>query len=614
MANLRIAELDFDTIKSNLKDFLKAQDQFTDYDFEGSGFSVLLDVLAYNTHYNAYLANMLVNEMFLDSAVKRSSAVSLAKLIGYTPRSTRSARALLNLVVNNPTGSPSSITLEKNTPFSVTLDGTSFTFYNLEAKTITKENDAYTLNNLEVIEGQPYSVTFVSSNPGPDEKFVIPSTTIDTSTIIVTVQDSYTNTTSEVYTFTNDITNLDSTSKVYYLEENSTEKYQIYFGDGITSKKLSVGNIITVNYYNSSGTLANSSNLTTQSFTTSSIAGSTDISITTVTNPTGASDKEDITSIRFNAPRVAAAKNRAVTAADYQAIVSAEFAEAESVSVWGGEENDPPAYGKVFIALKPYKGYFVSQSTKDQIVNSILKNKKVLAITPEIVDPEYFYINLNVAIVYNPNLTTKASSVIKQNVTDTINQYFTTKLQKFDQDFNKSYLNKLILECDQSIQSVIIKIKLQQRHPIYLNTENSFLSQDSIKLKNLLVPGTINSSRFYINTNNTQVLCQITDVPDTSPPDDLGTGTVKIISSQDNTTLVPKAGTVNYGTGVITLNNFTPTALPNTVTDFSVTAGIQESSHNIQASRNQVLVLDDSVLNSFAGTEAGLTISVTAQV
>lgn len=614
MANLRIAELDFDTIKSNLKDFLKAQDQFTDYDFEGSGFAVLLDVLAYNTHYNAYLANMLVNEMFLDSAVKRSSAVSLAKLIGYTPRSTRSARALLNLVVNNPPGNPNTITLNKNTPFSVSLDGTPFTFYNLEDKTISRENDTYVLNNLEVIEGQPFSVTFVCSNPGPDEKFAIPSSVIDTSTLIVTVQDSYTNTTTDVYTFTNDITNLNAASKVYYLEESSAEKYQIYFGDGITSKKLSIGNIVNVSFFNSKGTLANSSNLTNQSFTTTSIGGSTDISITTVTNPNGASDKEDITSIRFNAPRVAAAKNRAVTATDYQALITSEFKEAESVAVWGGEENDPPSYGKVMIALKPYKGYFISQSTKDQIINSILKNKKVLAITPEIIDPEYFYINLNVSVVYNPNLTTKTSSAIKQNITDIVNQYFSTELQKFDKDFNKSYLNKLILECDQSVVSVIITIKLQQRHNIYLNVENSFLSQDSIKLQNLVVPGTVTSSRFYINANNTEVLCQIVDVPDTSPADNNGTGTIKIIGSQDNSTLVPKAGIVNYGTGVITLNNFIPTALPNAVTNFAVTAGIQESSHNIQAKRNQVLVLDDSVLNSFAGTEAGLTINVTAQV
>jgi hypothetical protein len=214
---------------------------------------------------------MPVNDMFLDSAVKRSSAVSLAKLIGYTPKSTRSARAMINLVVNNPTGSPSFITLEENTPFSVKLDGTTYKFYNLDTKTIYVQNGLYSLNNLELIEGTPSSLTFVCANPGPDEKFVIPSLNVDTSTIVVTVQDSYTNTASQSYTFNNDLTTLDSTSAVYYLEENSFEKYQVFFGDGITSKKLSVGNIVTINYYESSGTIANSSNLLVQSFTTSSI-------------------------------------------------------------------------------------------------------------------------------------------------------------------------------------------------------------------------------------------------------------------------------------------------------------------------------------------------------
>jgi hypothetical protein len=613
MANLRIAELDFDTIKSNLKDFLRAQDQFTDYDFEGSGFSVLLDVLAYNTHYNAYLANMLVNEMFLDSAVKRSSAVSLAKLIGYTPRSTRSARALLNLVVNNPTGSPSFITLEKNTPFSVTLDATTYTFYNLEAKTITRENDAYVLNSLEVVEGQPFSVTFVSSNPGPEEKFVIPSTTIDTSTMVVTVQDSFTNTNSDVYTFTNDISSLDSSSRVYYLEENSFEQYQIYFGDDILSKKLSIGNIITVSFQNSSGTLANSSNLTTQSFTTTNIGGSSDIAISTITNPTGGSDKEGISSIRFNAPRVASAKNRAVTAADYQALIASQYKEAESVSVWGGEDNDPPSYGKVFIALKPYDGFFISQSTKQQIINNILADKKVIAITPEIVDPEYFFINLTINAVYNQRLTTKTSSTIKQNIINVVTAYFKEELQKFDKDFNRSYLNKIVLDADPSITSINIIIKLQQRHNIYLNAINSFLEQDAIKLLNPIVPGTVNSTRFYLITNNTETLVEIVDIPNDSPPDVNGSGVIKIINSSSKAPVSAQAGAVNYGSGLITLNNFIPTALPNSITDFRITASLQESSPIIDANRRQILVLDNSVLNAFAGTQAGITVNVTAQ-
>ena len=613
MANLRISELDFDTIKSNLKDFLKAQDEFTDYDFEGSGFSVLLDVLSYNTHYNAYLANMLVNEMFLDSAVKRSSAVSLAKLIGYTPRSTRSARALINLVVNNPTGNPTFITLNENTVFSITLDSTPFSFYNLESRTIFKENNEYRLNNLEIVEGQLFSTTYVVSNPGPDEKFVIPSTTVDTSTLIVTVQDSVTNTQSSVFVLNNDITSLDSSSKVYFLEENSSENYQIFFGDGITCKKLSIGNIVTISYFNSSGLAANSSNLINQSFTTSTIAGSSDIEITTVTNPTGASNKEGIGSIRFNAPRIGAAKNRAVTAADYQSIISAEYTEAESVSVWGGEDNDPPSYGKVFIALKPYKGFFISQTTKQNIINNILASKKVLAISPEIVDPEFFFISLNLTVIFNTRLTTKSSDVIKQNVIDTINQYFTSELQKFDKDFNKSYLNRLILDTDQSINSVNFTIKLQQRHNIFLNSINSFLAEDSIKLKNLLVPGSLSSSRFFLITNNTETLVEIVDIPNDSPPNNTGTGVVKIINSSDDSIVSDAAGTIDYGTGVITLNNFIPTALPNTISDFRVSVSLQETSSSIDANREQVLVLDDSVLNAFAGTQAGVTVNVIAQ-
>ena len=458
-----------------------------------------------------------------------------------------------------------------------------------------------------------FSTTYVVSNPGPDEKFVIPSTNVDTSTIVVSVQDSATNTQSSVYVLNNDITSLDSTSKVYFLEENSSENYQIFFGDDFISKKLSVGNIVTVSYFNSSGASANSSNLLNHSFTTSTIAGSSDISITTVTNPTGGSNKEGIGSIRFNAPRVAAAKNRAVTAADYQAIISAEYTEAESVSVWGGEDNDPPVYGKVFIALKPYKGFFISQSTKQDIINNILTNKKVLAITPEIVDPEYFFISLNLTVVYNQRVTTKTSDVIKQNVIDTINQYFTNELQKFDKDFNKSYLNKLILETDQSISSVNFTIKLQQRHNIFLNSINSFLEQDSIKLQNLLVPGSLSSTRFFIISNNTETLVEVIDIPNDSPPDNSGSGVVKIINSSDSSTVVDQAGTIDYGTGVITLNNFIPTALPNTISDFRVSASLQETSSSIDANRKQVLILDDSVLNAFAGTEAGVTVNIIAQ-
>jgi len=437
MADLRITELDFDDIKTNLKNYLKAQTEFSDYDFEGSGLSALLDVLAYNTHYNAYIANMLANEMFLDSAVKRASVVSLAKHLGYTPRSTRSARAVLDIVVNNPIGNPTSLTLDRYTPFSLTIDGDAFTFYNLNSQTIVPIDGIYEFNNLEVVEGTPLNFSFVVADPGPAEKFEIPSSTVDTTTIVVTVQESVSNTTTTSYSLATDITSLNESSKVYFLEESPFERYQIFFGDGILGKKLSVGNIVNVRYLNSSAGFANTSNTTQQQFTTTTIGGSSDIGIATIINPYGGSAKESATSIRFNAPKFNAAKNRAVTASDYEALISSNFTEAEAVKAWGGEENDPPVYGKVFICLKPFDGFFISQSAKDNVKTLILENKKVLAVQPEFVDPIYFYVNLNIAVQYNQSITTKNSGQIRTNVDDAVNSYFNTELKRFNKGFNK---------------------------------------------------------------------------------------------------------------------------------------------------------------------------------
>lgn len=613
MPNLRIAELDFDTIKSNLKTFLQSQSEFTDYDFEGSSLSVLIDILAYNTHYNAYLANMLINEMFLDSAVKRASAVSIAKHLGYTPRSTKSARAVLNVTVNNAPGNPATITLDRYTPFTVSLNGTAFTFYNLQPSTVTKLiSGEYVFSNLEVVEGTPLSISYVVANPGPEEKFEIPSPTVDTSTLLVTVQTSATNTFSSAYVISDNIANITSNSRVYFLEENPFEKYQVYFGDDVTGKKLTVGNIVTIRYLSSLAQDANSSNLTTQTFTTTSIAGSSNVTISTVTNPRGGSPKETIGSIKFNAPRSYAARNRAVTSSDYETLISSNFLDAESVSVWGGEENDPPYYGKVLISLKPYYGFTISQATKDSIIETILKDKKVLSIQPEFIDPDYGYVNLKVYITYDSNTTTKTSSQIENIVRNTVTNYFSTQLQKFNKNFNKSFLINNILNSDSSIQSVLITIKLQKRFNVTLNKLNSFYENDVIKFQNAILPGSLTSTRFLVNFSNTTVSSKIVDIPNTMPPDNLGNGTLRLVNAESGSILESNVGTVNYGTGLVNIFGITPIGLPNNLFDFRVTGTIQETNHNLQVSKNEILVLDDSDNNAFAGLEAGLTVNVTA--
>ena len=614
MPNLRISELDFDTIKTNLKAFLQDQDEFTDYDFEGSGLNVLLDVLAYNTHYNAYLANMLVNEMFLDSAVKRASAVSIAKHLGYTPRSAVGSKATVNITVNNPTGSPETLTLDRFTSFTTTIGGNAFTFLNTSEETITPVNGVYTFNNVQITEGTLVENLFVSAAPGPDEKFELTDANIDTQTLLITVQTSATDLTSSTYTLSTDITGLTSNSRVYFLEENTNGNYDLYFGDGVIGKKLTAGNIIRARYLSVSGSDANISNNISQSFTTSTIGGSGDVSISVISKSRSGAAKEGIESIKFNAPKVNAARNRAVTSSDYEALITANFTEAESISVWGGEDNVPPIYGKVFISLKPFEGFVITESTKDNIASTIINNKKVLAIQPEFVDPEFFFVNLVINVTYNSSATTKSSSQLQTIIRTVVDTYFSSDLQKFNRDFNKSKLLKLILDSDTSVSSVIILIKLQKRFNISLNELNTFTGEETIKFENAITPGTLSSSRFFVTSGNNTILARIVDIPNVMPPSNTGTGTLQIRNITTGATINSNAGNVSYGSGIVDITGFTPTALPNNVSDFRITASIQEGAQNLQVNRNQVLVLDRTTLNATAGRDAGVSVNVVAVV
>lgn len=367
MPNLRVTELDFDDIKANLKTFLESQSEFTDYDFEGSSLSVLLDILAYNTHYNAYLANMLTNEMFLDSAVKRSSLVSIAKHLGYTPNSVTGSRAVIDVAVSSVADNPATLTLNRYSPFSTSINGTTYTFYNLNAITATPSGGTYTFDDVTVVQGTLLSKSYTVGTPGPDEKYEIPNEAVDTSTLRVTVQNSVSDTTVNTYTLATDITGLDSTSEKYFLEENTVGNFQLYFGDGVVGKKLTAGNIITIQYLASAGDVTNVSTNFTQSFTSSTIGGSDSIVVTTASNSTSGAPKETIASIRYNAPKANAAKNRAVTTDDFKTLIQNNYTGAESISVWGGEENNPPKYGKVIISLKPFDGFTISNATKTNI-------------------------------------------------------------------------------------------------------------------------------------------------------------------------------------------------------------------------------------------------------
>lgn len=619
MANLRIAELDFDTIKSNLKDFLKnytdtdGAPYFTDFDFEGSGLSILLDLLSYNTHYNAYLASMVINDMFLDSAVKRSSAVSIAKHLGYTPVSAVGARATISFAVSGLANSPDFLTLDKYTPFTTFINDTTLTFVNLVSKTIQPVGGIYTFSDIEIVEGTPLQYVYSVDSPGPMEKYVIPNDNIDTTTIQVVVQNSVSDTTQFVYTLSEDTLDLDGTSKVFFLEQNPTGLYQIYFGDGVLGKKLARNNLVTIDYLITNGTIGNVAGTISQQFACGSSIGGGTVAGTIIasTNSRGGLEQEDINSIKFRAPKFSSSSNRAVTGDDYKAIISKNYPLVQSVSVWGGEDNVPPLYGKVVISLNPYEGYTITQGVKNDIKNTILQNKQVLSIMPEFVDPDYFYINLSVNVKYEAAKTSLSSTDIQNLVINEIQNYFVSDLQKFDNDFVFSKLSRNIDNVNDYIIGNLMTVKLQRRiTPILNSTLNVYLTGSTIKFKNGLLPGSLTSTIFVVNYKGNSALAKMKDVPNDTVPNNKGTGTIQLIDAGNSNILNTAYGSINYGTGEISINSLELLGYPSDTTDIRITATVQDEFLDVAVNRNQIILLDESTLNIDSNRLPGLTVNV----
>lgn len=618
MASLKITELDFDDIKTNLKTFLKSyKDEngnqvFTDYEFEGSSLSVLIDLLAYNTHYNAYYTNMLANEMFLDTAVKRESAVSIAKHIGYTPISVRGARALITFDVTSPTGNPDTLTLEKYTPFTTTVNEQSLTFVNLDPVTIEKENSIYRFSNVEIVEGTPVEYVHRVYNPGPAEKYEIPNENIDTTSLRVIVQNSFSDTTSTAYTLADDITSVTSLSNVYYIEENTSGRYQIYFGDGVLGRKLVPANLIRLQYLISNGTVGNIAGDIEQTFSSAAIVGGGTIlsEITATQNSTGGAPKENIDSIKFKAPKFFASYNRAVTADDYKAIIQTNYPTIESVSVWGGEDNTPPIYGKVFISLKPYDDYTISSTVKENIKRELLASRRIMAIIPEIIDPEFIYININSSVKYNKTTASITSDQIKTAVDNAIRLYFSNNLQKFDNDFIFSKLSKVIDESDPSIIGNETKLKIQKRIVPNLNKDNVYDITNPIKFTNKIVPGTLQSTNFNYYSDGVVYRAKILDTPNQNPANNNGDGTLKLVDYTEQNILISNLGSINYRTGEILIPILKVYGFVDNTPDIRFNA--EPQSYDIISQKNQILVIDNSTVNTTANRISGLKINVSA--
>jgi hypothetical protein len=464
-AKLKVAELDFDTIKTNLKEFMRSQSEFSDYDFEGSGLSVLLDVLAYNTHYMGYYLNMVANEMFIDTALTRGSVVSHAKLLGYTPRSRVAARAAIDLTITPVANdSNNAVLIPRFTRFiSETKDGVNYIFTNPTARVVTKNTTSglFVVENLELKEGQPNSFTYTfNETTNPTQAFELPDVGIDTSTLQVIVQRSAENANQETYILAEDATNVGSDATVYYLEENKNGKYQIYFGDGVIGKKLINGNIVVVSYIVTSGTAANG--LRTFKLVDTVLNGTTS-TVNLISASTSGTVEESIDKIRFTAPKAYIAQNRAVTKNDYIALINKNYPYFEAVNVWGGEENNPPVYGKVFFTAKPIGGYEITAAEIEDVKNNVIKPFSVLTVTPEYVEADYNYINIMADVYYDPTKTTKKTTEVEAAVVAAIQSYAVQNLNSFNSTFRVSQLSRAIDDCENSISSNDIKIVLEKR-------------------------------------------------------------------------------------------------------------------------------------------------------
>jgi hypothetical protein len=475
-AKIQLGQLDFDSIKNSLKSFLQSQSQFQDYNFEGAGLNVILDLLSYNTHYNAFYMNMIANEMFMDSATLRSSVVSHAKLLGYTPRSTTSSRVVVDCTI---TRSPSDtitelLSIPRFTPFiSESINGTSYRFLNTTEQTANLSGNQFIFTDLELKEGQESSYVFVVNlSTNPTQTFDLPDYNIDTSTLQVLVQKSASNTLREVYKLAQDATEVTSTSKVFYLEESTSGKYQIYFGDNVIGKQLDDGNLVIVTYIVTNGTQANG--LSKFKLQTPLLSGSTSNTVSQGKS-SGASLPELVDDIKFSAPKSFIAQNRAVTKNDYIALINKKYPYFDAITVWGGEDEVPPVYGKVFISAKPKLGFEITQQEKDYVTDNIIKPISVLTVTPEFVDPDYVYLNFAATVRYDPSITNKTSQQIKQTIRNAVQTYAAANFNSFNAAFEMSRLLRAIDDSDPSIDSSDVELTLEKQLEPILITSTSYV-------------------------------------------------------------------------------------------------------------------------------------------
>lgn len=598
---LNVTDLDFDDISQNLKSYLKGQDSLKDYDFEGSTLSMLIDLLAYSSHIGAVNTNIAASELFLDSAQIRKNVVSRAKDLGFTPASETASCAYIDLTMNNVRNadgtypSANEMAIPAGTRFNTTFDGKSYNFVVQSGVTPSANGKSFSYSGVKLIQGLNASDVFIYDRQIPNSKFVLSQGRVDRSVMTVSVNSGGTST---AYTLASDISNILSTSEVYFTQENEDGFTEIYFGDDSIGKELKDGDIITVQYTIVDLVHANGANRFTL---VDAINGFSDATVVTTTNANGGAEKESVESIKFKATKFYSSQNRLVTLNDYKAKVSEYYPNADAVAVWGGEDNDPPEYGKVFVAIKPLNSDYLSDTEKSLVKNNLNK-LNVITVRPEIVDPEIIKIMITTVFKYNEKMTDLTSGELETIVKNTIIQYDKDNLNNFDSIFRHSNLLKTIDDADGSILSNISNVRLKLKKKILLLGQTAGLTVDfgnplynPSAGYNEAAGGITNTTGFYISGDANIMYF-----------DDDGNGNLRRFYLSGSTRIYQdkQAGTIDYGAGKISVNSLNITSTVNS--DNTIDFTLIPNSNDVIAKRGSLIDIssDDIKVTSELDTVA----------
>ena len=588
-SQINITDLDFDNIADNLKNYLKGQETFKDYNFEGSSMSILIDLLAYASHIGAVNTNIAASELFLDSAQIRKNVVSRAKDLGFVPSSEKASTAVANITLRNVRNadgtipSASSMAMAKGTQFRTTYDGVKYEFVAATTYTPSADGRTFTYKDVDLVQGTFASDQFVHDNQVKNAKYVLSNPRVDKSRLSVSVNSGGTTST---FALSTDISTINTTSKVYYTQENEEGFIEIYFGDGTLGAALLDGDIITVDYIIVDETHADGANKFTQ---ISAINGFTDSTVEVSQNASGGAEKESIESIKFKATKFYTSQNRLVTLNDYKAKVQEYYPNADAVAVWGGEDNDPPEYGKVFVALKPQNADYLSDTEKAS-VKANLNKLNMLTVRPEIIDADIVKILVSTTFKYNPSLTSLTGGELTALVKSTINQFDTDELNGFDAIFRHSNLLKTIDATDSSVLSNTTNIRLRKKlkgtvstNPVGYRVSFGNPLYNPHTGHNADAGGIISTTGFKVGG----------DSVNTYYFDDDGKGNVRRYYLSGSTRIYKDnaAGTVDYATGLITINAFILTSTVNV--DTSIDFTVIPSGNDVVAERGNLIDISD---------------------